>query len=171
MALRWRCPRLRTRPSVTASTFDGETVEVLAPDGLAADPRTVGNLTTFQVSGGTQALNRTGTIEISLDGAPPVGVRRPNLLGAILIKARAVARRRREKYASDRQDLARLLGYVEDPRRLAADGNLRATERRWLRDVVDAIAASDTELDELFGPERLARARQALALLAGQPGA
>lgn len=36
--------------------IDGEVVEILGPDGLASNPKTVNGLTTFQVPGGTQAL-------------------------------------------------------------------------------------------------------------------
>ncbi len=52
---------------------------------------------------------------VSLDGGEPVAVRRPNLLGAILIKARVLVKKRDGKYESDRQDLIRLLTYVDDP--------------------------------------------------------
>ena len=89
--------------------LDGELVEILGPDGLRADPETVGGLKTFQVSGGSQALRRTEVVSVQLADAQPVPVRRPSLLGAILIKARVVAKRRKEKFHSDRQDLIRLL--------------------------------------------------------------
>jgi hypothetical protein len=39
--------------------FEGETVELLGPDGLRSDPKTIGGLTTFQAAGGSQALRRT----------------------------------------------------------------------------------------------------------------
>lgn len=120
--------------------LNGETVEVLGPDGLKGDPKTLPGMTTFQVSGGTQALRRTEVVLVSLDGAAPVAVRRPNLLGAILIKARVVAKRREEKFASDREDLIRLLSYVEDPRKLASDQKLKSNEKGWLRDVENALS-------------------------------
>ena len=69
--------------------IDGEVVEILGPDGLASDPKTVNGLTTFQVPGGRQALSRTETVLVSLDGTPPRRLRRPNLLGAILKDARS----------------------------------------------------------------------------------
>jgi len=52
--------------------LDGEIVEILGPDGLKSDPKTLDCLTTFQVSGGTQALRRTEVVLVSLDGSPPV---------------------------------------------------------------------------------------------------
>jgi hypothetical protein len=145
--------------------LDGEIVEVLGPDGLKNDPKTLAGLTTFQVSGGTQALRRTEAILVSLGGAPPVAVRRPSLLGAILIKARALAKRRKEKFASDREDLIRLLSYVEDPRRLAGDEQLKSSEKRWLREVEELLAFGDAGLAALFPAAVLERAQQAFRLL------
>ncbi len=103
---------------------------------------------------------------VSLEGAEAVPVRRPSLLGAILIKARAVTKRRDGKYESDRQDVIRLLGYVEDPRGLAAAGDLKRSERKWLRDADAAIGFDDPALSELFPEATLTRARQAFLLLA-----
>jgi hypothetical protein len=94
--------------------FEGEIIELLGPDGLRSDPKTTAGLSTFQAAGGTQALRRAEIVLVSLDGADPVAMRRLSLLGAILIKARVVTKRRDGKYPSDRQDLIRLLGYVED---------------------------------------------------------
>ena len=143
--------------------LEGETVELLGPDGLRADPTTIGGLKTLQVAGGTRALRRTEVVLVSLAGAEAVAVRRPNLLGAILLKARVLAKRRDGKFLSDRQDLVRLLGYVEDPRGLAAD--LSRSEQGWLRSVAEEIAFEDGSLTELFPEETLLRARQAFRLL------
>jgi hypothetical protein len=145
--------------------FEGETIELLGPDGLRHDPKTIAGLRTFQAAGGSQALQRTEVVMVSLDGAEPNAVRRPNLLGAILIKARVVTKRREGKYASDRQDLIRLLGYVEDPRGLADGDNLKSSERKWLRNAEVAIDFDDGSLSELFPEETLVRARQAVRLL------
>ena len=145
--------------------LNGEIVEILGPDGLKNDPKTLAGLTTFQVSGGTQALRRTEVILVSLGGAPPVAVRRPSLLGAILIKARVVAKRREEKFASDREDLIRLLSYIEDPRGLASDERLKSSEKRWLRDVEELLDLGDADVTALFPLAVLERAQQALRLL------
>ena len=145
--------------------LDGETIEVLGPDGLRKDPKTLADLTTFQVAGGTQALRRTEVVFVSLSGDRPVAVRRPSLLGAILIKARVVAKRRSEKFESDRQDLIRLLSDVEDPRGLARDEGLKSSEKGWLRDAEGALsfgAFSDTGLLPAAAQER---AEQAFRLL------
>jgi hypothetical protein len=145
--------------------LDGETVEILGPDGLKSDPKTLGKLTTFQVAGGSQALQRTEVVSVSLDGSAPIAVRRPSLLGAILIKARVVAKRRKEKFDSDRQDLIRLLSYVEDPRALASNEDLRPTERKWLRKAERPLNFEAADLATLFAPAVLERAQQAFRLL------
>jgi hypothetical protein len=145
--------------------LDGERVEVLGPDGLKKDPKTLPGLTTFQVSGGSQALQRTEVVLVSLSGAPPVAVRRPSLLGAILIKARVVAKRRKEKFSSDLEDLIRLLSYVEDPRGLASAEQLKSSEKRWLRDVEGLLDSDDAAVAAPFPAGVLERAQQAFRLL------
>jgi hypothetical protein len=145
--------------------LDGEIVEVLGPDGLKNDPTTLAGLTTFQVSGGTQALQRTEVVLVSLADASPVPVRRPSLLGAILIKSRVVPKRRKEKFASDREDLIRLLSYVEDPRRLADEEHLKTSEKRWLRDVEEQLDFAGAGVAALFPTAVLERAQQALRLM------
>jgi hypothetical protein len=117
------------------------------------------------VPGGTQALSRTETVLVALDRAPPRPLRRPNLLGAILIKARVVAKERREKYDSDRQDLLRLLSYVEDPRELAVQEGLKSSEKKWLRKIEKKLDPKDPTIAQLAPADVLERALQALALL------
>ena len=161
----------RTKPEVGYRfQLDGEVVEILGPDGLRADPKTIGGLRTFQVSGGSQALSRTEVVLVHLADSPPVAVRRPSLLGAILIKARVVARRRKEKFHSDRQDLIRLLSYVEDPRALAREEQLKPSERKWLRNVHAALNFADSGLAAVFPLDTLERARQAFRLLSSARG-
>jgi hypothetical protein len=109
-------------------------------------------------------LYRTEVVLVSLDGDEPVAVRRPNLLGAILIKARVVVKKRERKYASDREDLVRLLTYVDDARTLGAA--MSRKEPRWLRDAEAAIGFDDPVLAAQFTRGRLEHARQALGLLA-----
>jgi hypothetical protein len=76
-----------------------------------------------------------------------------------------VAKRRKKKFDSDRQDLIRLLSYVGDPRALARDEQLKATEKRWLRKVESALDFGDATLTTLFSPVVLERAQQAFRLL------
>ena len=158
----------RSRPDVGYRfALEGEVIEILGPDGLRADPKTVGGLRTFGVSGGSQALSRTEPVLVRLEGTPPVVLRRPGILGAILIKARVVAKRRKEKFDSDRQDLVRLLTYVEDPRALARDEQLKPSERKWLRSISATLNFDDPLLAALFPGGRLERAKQAFRLLSG----
>lgn len=113
-------------------TKDKIVVDVLAPEGLGAraSRTTVVGARTVSVPGGTQALARTVEVNVRLGGRIG-GLRRPSLLGAILIKARAVDVAPGEA-AKHRGDLAFLCGLVADPRALAAD--LSRSERGWLRD-------------------------------------
>lgn len=144
---------------------DGEIVELLGTEGVRNDPRTIGKHTTFQVAGGSQALNRAETVQVSLDGAAAVELRRPSLLGAILIKARVTAVQRRQKFQSDRQDLIRLLSFVDDPRALAEKEALKKSEKKWLRDIDGLLAFEEPALADLFPAGELTQAEQAYRLL------
>lgn len=106
-------------------------VDVLAPDGLGerTSRATIAGGRTVQVPGGSQALERTEIVDVRLGGR--VGrLPRPSLLGAILLKARAVGAAPDEA-AKHRGDLAFLLGLADDPRSLVVA--LRKAERTWLR--------------------------------------
>lgn len=111
-------------------------IDVLAPEGLGARSEvartTVPPAHTVEVPGGTQALRRTESVDVEVNGRRG-RIRRPNLLGAILIKARAVDV---DDVPDDqRSDLALLLSLVEDPESLAHE--LRTTERGWLKNRVE----------------------------------
>lgn len=136
-------------------------VEILGPDGLKKPPRTLGKYETIQVAGGSQALNRTETVVISIDKQHPTEIRRPTLLGAILLKARALIVHSRPE--DQRQDLILLLSFVEDPRSAAAD--LRGSERKWLRDARADLNLDDPQLQDRFSETQLRQARLALELL------
>jgi hypothetical protein len=106
-------------------------IDVLAPDGLdkrRARLTTVPPARTISVPGGTQALQRSRFVEVCL-GELTGRVPRPDLLGAILIKARAVEVD--DVPEAQLGDLAFLLTLVPDPRILS--DQLRGKERSWLR--------------------------------------
>jgi hypothetical protein len=107
------------------------TIDILAPDGLSerTRPLTIPPARTVSVPGGTQALARTEPVEIEV-GSRRGLVPRPSLLGAILIKARAVGVD--DVPEAQRIDLAFLLTLVTNPRSLRSE--LSASERRWLRE-------------------------------------
>jgi len=133
-------------------------VDVLAPDGFRRDrPPTLGGVSALGVPGGQQALKRAEPVRVTVEGARFV-VRRPSLLGAILIKARAV--RRHADPDAQREDLLRLLALVEDPRATAA--GLTGNEPRWLRDAEEALAFDDPAT---LDGATVRRARQAHRLL------
>jgi hypothetical protein len=124
---------------------DGLIVDVLAPDGIKPPPRLRAGVTAVGVPGGTQALERSEAVTVRV-GEHAFELRRPTLLGAILIKARSVTVH--TDPASQREDMLRLLSLVDDPRALAA--GLRASERKWLRQAesrLDFLAPSLLEAD------------------------
>lgn len=144
--------------------LDGETIEVLGPDGLRSDPKTLENYESIQIDGGTQALQRAEKVSVSIAGGDPVTIRRPTLLGAILLKARALDRVR-AKEAEHRQDLIRLLSFVDDPRGLVAAGGLTKKQKKWLHRIEGDLRWEEPEVRSLFDREILDRARAAYELL------
>lgn len=122
----------RPSPDGRAHRFrrDDAVVDVLAPDGVWARSSllTIPPGRTIAVAGGSQALARSRQVRVLLEGRE-VELACPSVLGAILIKARAI------EVADDpdkhRKDLALLLAAVDDPRSLRDE--LRKTERGWLR--------------------------------------
>ena len=106
-------------------------IDVLAPDGLAKGKpglTTIPPARTVSVPGGTQALQRSRPVEIRR--SERIGhIPRPDLLGAILVKARAVEVD--DVPEAQLSDLAFLLGLAEDPRQLAT--RFLGKERSWLR--------------------------------------
>jgi hypothetical protein len=109
---------------------DGVSIDVLAPDGLntVRSRLTVGKLHTVEVPGGTQALHRTRMQDVQI-GRRRGGIPVPSLLGAILLKARAVTVD--DVPENQRIDLALLLSLVEDVDQIRKE--LRTTEKSWLR--------------------------------------
>jgi hypothetical protein len=143
---------------------NGVPIDVLAPDGLKSPAKTSGGLETLSVPGGTQALGRAEQVMVVLDGQDPVAVMRPDLLGAILLKARVMVKGRK-KFDSDRQDFIRLLTLVEDPRELAKRSKLKKTEVKWLNKATKKADLEDRSLVGLFEDHEIAAARQSLELL------
>ena len=108
-----------------------DVVDVLAPDGTGrrSSLETVPGARTIAVPGGSQALGRTVRRPVEIRDVGAAELPFPNLLGAILLKVRAVdAADDPDKH---RRDLALLLALVADP--VALSGDLTTAERRWLR--------------------------------------
>lgn len=135
-------------------------VDLLAPDGLRGDPPMLGGVRTIQIPGGSQALARTETVEVEIDGAI-VQVRRPTLLGALLIKARSILVHADPD--AQRADLVLLLSLIEDPRATAEQ--LKGREQSWLCKCEAQLGLEDPILMAPFPRLRVQRARLAYRLL------
>lgn len=106
----------------------GLVVDVLAPDGIKPPTSLRRGIKAIGVPGGSQALSRSEVVTVVVGGRR-FELRRPTLLGAILIKARALMVHSDPE--AQREDLLRLLALIDDPRAMASD--LLRAERRWLR--------------------------------------
>ena len=95
-------------------------------------------------------------------GGEETAVRYPDLLGAILLKARAITSPQRDQ---DREDLVRLLLCVKDPRAMADE--VKKSETTWLRTAGKHLRLDDEagDLRALFTSEQLATARAVYNLL------
>ncbi len=112
---------------------DGVKLDILASGPLRPETaheklRTVAGARTIIVPGAIQALARSELVDVSMDGARAL-VPCPNLLGAILIKARAVEVD--DVPDAQRHDVAFLCDLVENPDVLA--GEITNPQRSWLR--------------------------------------
>jgi hypothetical protein len=136
---------------------DGVVVDVLAPDGIKPPPSLGGGVTAIGVPGGSQALSRSETVEVTVEGRS-FALNRPTLLGALLIKARSLMVHADPD--SQREDVLRLLALIEDPRETAVE--LRKSERRWLRDAEQRL---DFASPSLLERDIQARAELAFRLL------
>lgn len=134
-------------------------IDLLAPDGLGTrtSVETIPPARTVGVPGGTQALHRTELVH-TVVGNRHGTIPRPSLLGAILVKARAID----VDDAPDAQtiDVAFLLSLVRNPRELRT--HLSLVERGWLR---GAGGLSDPRHNAWAQLENARRGQRALAIL------
>lgn len=128
-------------------------IDVLAPEGLGprTDLRTVGTATTVEIGGGTYALARSGPVDVSA-GDRTGHVQRPDVAGAILIKAVAATYDTRRGPERHLRDLAFLLSLVADPIGLRDD--LGSANRARVR-AVKALHDPDHPAWGLLGDERV----------------
>jgi hypothetical protein len=136
--------------------LDGQVIDVLAPDGLGQPAKTSRQFRTIQIPGGSQALNRIERAALVIDDLR-TEIFRPSLLGAILLKARALPIHSRPE--DQREDLVQLLSLVTDPRAVAS--TMAKTERRWIRAVEGKLDLGNQDLDTRFDPAALTVARAA----------
>lgn len=116
---------------------DDLVIDVLAPDHLGHHLPQMGRGHTLQAAGGTQALDRTGWVEVS-DGTRQVPIPRPSLVGAILIKCSAslgpASSRGNSRHLGDLGVLTGLLARED-----SATASLSANERKRLRQVAQML--------------------------------
>lgn len=143
-------------------------VDLVAPDGVGkrADLRTVGGGVTVQIGGGSFALQRSESVAVRT-GERTGEVLRPDLAGALLIKA--VAAKRDRKWGPERhlRDLAFLLSLVDDPltiRNLLGTNNCRRVK------AVSELNDPDHEAWRLVhDPQARAEGQATLALIGAGP--
>lgn len=120
-------------------------IDVLLPEGIgerASLRHGVTGSPTLPTEGGTQALRRSETLAVTVDDRAGY-VRRPNLVGALVVKAAAHGNVGDADPRRHRRDFAVLAGLLTA--RDFATEDLTKTDRRRLRLVVSAIRA-DREL-------------------------
>lgn len=147
-ALRWTSAFLKDRAFVEDQTNDGygyrfrrgrTVIDVLVPEGLERQrdyPRTTAGRPGFAAKGGNQALIRAERVPVVVAGSSGY-LRRPNLLGAIVVKANAFVADSRDvdRHATDIVTLAGIA--LNDPRatlQSAISGDRRPV-RLFLKDL------------------------------------
>lgn len=136
-------------------------VDLLAPDGIKPPPRIGAGGRAIGVPGGSQALIRSESVSVAVAGRS-FELRRPTLLGAVLIKARSLMVH--SDPDAQREDLLTLLAIIADPREMAEE--LRRSERGWLRNAESRLDLSgSSSLDARV----MRRAQLAFRLLIRDP--
>lgn len=140
---------------------DGLIVDLLAPDGIKPSPDLGSGRLAIGVPGGSQALSRSEAVTVTVAGRS-FALRRPTLLGAVLIKARSLMVH--SDPDTQRDDLLLLLALIEDPRLMASQ--LSNPERRWLRVAEPRLNLSAVSL---LDTDTMRRAELAYRLLIRDP--
>jgi hypothetical protein len=120
-------------------------IDVLLPEGVgerASERNGVTGSPTLPTAGGTQALQRSETVAVTVEGQEGF-VRRPNLVGALVVKAAAHGNPGDLDPRRHRRDFLLLAGLITASD--FADEELNKTDRRRLRSIVAAIEV-DREL-------------------------
>ncbi len=140
---------------------DGLEFDVIAPESMGerADLTTVPPLRAPQLAGTRQALDRTQRVAVDLGGRV-AALPRPDLLGALVVKACAAASDHIRGPQRHLEDLARLYRLVADPMALAPTNK----DRKRLRD------APEPTWEVLDDPADRAAGQGARRLLTTPPG-
>jgi hypothetical protein len=131
-------------------------IDLLAPEGLGdrTPLTTVPPAHTLMVQGGSRALKRSQTVDASV-GEANGQVRRPDLLGAVVVKAAAVDTD--DLPRAQERDLAFLLSLIQAPERYP----VTTGDRRQLRQRIDLLDPAHEAYDGLT-QDRALTARRAL---------
>jgi hypothetical protein len=132
---------------------DDASIDVLLPDGVgerASLRRGVTGSPTLPTAGGTQALQRSETVAVTVSGRAGF-VRRPNLVGALVGKAAALSNAGDSGLGRHRRDFAILAGLItaRDFRR----ETLTKKDRQRLRAMVAAVRKDRETLLEIPNAE------------------
>jgi hypothetical protein len=128
-------------------------IDVLLPEGVgerASQRKGVSGIPTLSTEGGTQALQRSETVAVTVEGREGF-VRRPNLVGALIIKAAAHGNPGDVDPRRHRRDFVVLAGLLTAAD--FAEDELNKTDRRRLRSIVTAIDADRELLLEISDAE------------------
>ncbi|MEO6472266.1 MAG: hypothetical protein ABIR57_10045 [Aeromicrobium sp.] len=140
-------------------------IDVLLPEGIgetASQRQGVTGSPTLPTAGGTQALRRTEVIAVRVDGREGF-VRRPNLVGALVVKAAAHTNPGDHDLRRHRRDFAVLAGLIT-ARDFAAEA-VNGTDRRRLGRIAAAIEGDRELLLEIPGAsDSIARLKAAAAI-------
>ncbi len=127
----------------------GASIDVLLPEGIgerASQRKGVTGSPTLPTEGGTQALWRSQTVPVTVDGREGF-VRRPNLVGALVVKAAAHGNPGDQDPRRHRRDFVVLAGLLTA--RDFASENTNKKDRQRLRSIVTAIREDEELLLEI----------------------
>jgi len=128
----------------------------------ASERQAVTGSPTLPTEGGTQALRRSDTVAVTVDGREGF-VRRFNLVGALVVKAAAHCNPGDLDPRRHRRDFLVLAGLVRASD--FTDDDLNKTDRRRLRSTVTAIEADrELLLETADAPDAIARLKTAARL-------
>ena len=140
-------------------------IDVLLPEGIgehASERHGVTGSPTLPTEGGTQALRRTEVIAVSVDGREGF-VRRPNLVGALVVKAAAHTNPNDGDLRRHRRDCLGLAGLITA--RDFAGEDVNKTDRRRLRRIAAAIEGDrELLLENPSASDSIARLKVAAAI-------
>lgn len=145
---------------------DGAQIDVLLPDGAgqrAAARRGAGGAPTLETPGGSQALARSEAVTVSIEGRTGQ-VRRPNLIGALVMKAAAHSALGDAGRARHRRDFVTLSSLVAARDFRGAD--LRPKDRQRLRAIIASARGDQTlMLGQSNAEQHLRRVERGAGLL------